>query len=273
MGKNFGKYFFYFLLLFTLVGCSNDGTENSKKEDPDVEDDQQTSTIDGDNEGESNEEEQAQGPESIVPSNSCDGIVLKKDEIIDGKQLSKCLMDTMLVAKTATYKLESSDGSNGLVDVQWDPLFSANFYSNDQQIIIKDNEGWIHNPEVGWVKESDPSVSSEEVAYQNAIKLARGVMSPEGITQYFAFVNNWKVIDKETVPDNETFIQTAWHLVPTEDPYSLDGITISDSHLYLADNFLIAYYVNSASVAGFTARNSNAFTGWGGEIEIPEPGM
>lgn len=273
MNKIWVKFSFYFLILFTLVGCSNSETNNSKKVDSDVEDNQQHSTVDGGNEGKLNEDEQAQGPENIVPSNSCEGIVLKEDEIIDGKQLSKCLMDTMLVAKTATYKLESSDGSNGMVDVQWDPLFSANFYSNDQQIIIKDNEGWIHTPEVGWIKESDQSVSSEQVAYQNAIKLARGVMSPEGITQYFAFVNTWKVLKKDAVPDNETFIQTAWHLVPTEDPYTFEGITISDSHLYLADNFLIAYYVNSASVAGFAARNSNAFTQWGGEIEIPEPGM
>ena len=266
MIKNWSKYLFCFILIFILVGCSNDGA----KEKPVVDDGQENPTVDDDNEGKSNEE---QGPESIVASNSCDGLVLKKDEIIDGKQLSKCLMDTMLVAKTATYKLESSDGLNGKIDVQWDPLFSANFPSKDQQIIIKDNEGWIHNPEVGWVKESDPSVGPEEIPYQNAIKIARAVMSPAGITQYFAFVNSWQVVEKEAVPDQEAFIPSAWHLVPTEEPYSLDGITISDSHLYLADNFLIAYYVSSASIAGFTARNSNAFTQWGGEIEIPEPGM
>ena len=268
MLKNWSKYLFGFILIFTLVGCSNEGNEAGSV------DGQENPTVNEESkgEGESNEE-QALVPVSIVPSNTCDGLVLKKDEIIDGAQLSKCLMDTMLVAKTATYKLESSDGLNGVIDVQWDPLFSANFHSKDQQIIIKDNEGWIHIPEVGWIKESDTSVSFDEIAYQNAITIARAVMSPEGITQYFALVNSWLVVDKEAVPDQDAFIPSAWHLVPTEDPYSLEGIMISDSHLYLADNFLIAYYVSSASIAGFTARNSNAFTQWGGEIEIPEPGM
>ncbi len=266
MLKHWSKYIFCFMLIFLLVGCSNEGNEAGS------DDGLENPTVDEESKGISNKKP-VQGPESIVPSNSCEGLILKKDEVVDGKQLSKCLMDTMLVAKTATYKLESSDGSNGVIDVQWNPLFSANFHSKDQQIIIKDNEGWIHNPEVGWVKESDPSVGPDEIPYQNAIKIARGVMSPEGITQYFSFVNSWQVVDKEAVPDQKAFIPSAWHLVPTEDPYTFDGITISDSHLYLADNFLIAYYANSAGVAGFTARNSNAFTQWGGEIQIPEPGM
>ena len=209
----------------------------------------------------------------IIAANTCKGLVLKKDEVIDGAKLSKCLMDTMLVAKTATYRSDTGTGSFGLIDVQWDPLFSASFHSDEQQLIIKENEGWIKTPESGWIKESDPNVAPEDVPLQNAIKLARVSMSPQGITQYFTFVNTWTVVEKETVPDQEAFLQTAWHLVPTEDPYNMQDVKISNSHLYLADNFLIAYYESTATIAGFSAKGINVFTQWGGEVNIPEPGM
>ena len=44
-------------MLFTLVGCSNDGPENSKKENLDIEGGQQNSTVSGDNEVKSKSKE------------------------------------------------------------------------------------------------------------------------------------------------------------------------------------------------------------------------
>ena len=249
-----------------MIGCSDSSKPSSDKEPP-----QEVQTpVATDDSTEPNEEDTVK---EIIAANTCEGLVLKKDEVIDGAKLSKCLMDTMLAAKTATYRSDTGTGSFGLIDVQWDPLFSASFHSDEQQLIIKENEGWIKTPESGWIKESDPNVAPEDVPLQNAIKLARVSMSPEGITQYFTFVNTWTVVEKETVPDQEAFLQTAWHLVPTEDPYNMQDVKISNSHLYLADNFLIAYYESTATIAGFSAKGINVFTQWGGEINIPEPGM
>ena len=249
-----------------LIGCS----ETSKPSDDSKPTEEEQKPVSTDDSTEPNKEPTI---EEIIAANSCEGLVLKKDEVLNGAQLSNCLMDTMLVAKTATYRSDTGTGSFGLIDVQWDPLFSASFHSNEQQLIIKDNEGWIKTPESGWIKESDPNVAPEDIPLQNAIKLARVSMSPTGITQYFTFVNTWTVVEKETVPDQEAFLQTAWHLVPTEDPYIMQDVKISNSHLYLADNFLIAYYESTASIAGFSAKGINVFTQWGGEVNIPEPGM
>ena len=262
------KKWLYLLLgsAFLFVGCS----EASKPADDHEPPEEVQNPVETDNPTKPNEEPSVL---DIIAANSCEGLVLKEDEVIDGAQLSKCLMDTMLVAKTATYRSDSDDGSYGLIDVQWDPLFSASFHSNEQQLIIKGDEGWIKTPESGWIKESDSSVAPEDIPLQNAIKLARVTMSPAGITQYFSFVNSWTVVGKESVPDEEAFLQTAWHLVPTEDPYKVQDLTISNSHLYLADNFLIAYYESTATIAGHSAKGRNIFTQWGGEINIPEPGM
>jgi hypothetical protein len=262
------KKLLYLLLgsAFIFVGCS-EASKSSNNNEPPQEVQNPVATDD------TTEPSEEPSVKEIIAANTCEGLVLKKDEVINGSQLSKCLMDTMLFAKTATYRSDSDDGSYGLIDVQWDPLFSASFHSNEQQLIIKDNEGWIKTPESGWIKESDPNVAPEDVPLQNAIKLARVTMSPAGITQYFTFVNSWTVIEKESVPDEEAFLQTAWHLVPTVDPYKVQDLTISNSHLYLADNFLIAYYESTATIAGHSAKGRNIFTQWGGEINIPEPGM
>ena len=57
MIKHWSKNVFCFILFFTLVGCSNEGTENSMEEGSVVEYEQGNASVDEDNEGESNEEQ------------------------------------------------------------------------------------------------------------------------------------------------------------------------------------------------------------------------
>lgn len=256
-GKGILQYGLLFMLCFIfLSACSKDegvSPDNSNQNKVEVQ-------------GDSKEETDSE-PE---PPAVCKGILLESNAVVEGRKLANCMMEMMLSVQTGSHRVESSDGTNSVVDFQWTPEFAMNVDAGDTTMVLKENTGWIKMPDGRWIEETDTAEDGDTIIAVNTLKLARAFSSPQMMTEYLALASSWKVLEETSVPAEDAFVDVAWKLVP-ESPIAMEGITLSNVELYMTDHYLGAYYIATATVAGISTTTSNTFIQWGEPVKIPEP--
>lgn len=272
---NFGKainhwrFLTFMLLMFTavvfLAACNKEQKNEPSSSEPIVEESVSTDKA----------EEEAESPENPPSDNAelvaCKGILFEDGDKIEGTRLADCMVEAILNAGTGTQRVNVSTGEQSIVQFQWNPDYSMHVESEQQSVVIQGDKGWMKQPGVGWVEEDDQSSDPDVVLATNIIKLTRVFAHPMMIRDYLAMSPTWIVVGEESVPDDEAFVDVAWHLVP-EGPVEMGGVTLTDVGLWITNNYLGAYYVTTGTFGGFTTTTSNTFIQWGKPVDIPKPG-
>ncbi|MFJ7936582.1 hypothetical protein [Sporosarcina sp. NPDC096371] len=258
------------LLSLLLASCQSTSPSNQSDEGGSDKGSHEVDTQGNEKENEVAKEEEEVEEITLDTPQSCEGIVFEIGRTIEGKKLAACMRDAMIAAGSGSHKVQTSTATSK-VDFNWTPDFSMHVETEDTAVILKGNYGWMKLPGSGWIEEKDNPLDVDEVIASNTIKLTRIFGNPEMISGNFRGSKTWRVVEQGAVPDEEAFVDTAWHLVP-EETIQMDGVVLTDIHLWLTSNYLGAYYIATASVAGISETTSNTFLQWGEPVEIPNPG-
>ncbi|WP_156761325.1 hypothetical protein [Microbacterium karelineae] len=209
------------------------------------------------------------GTETPAVPPECDGFLFAPDTQIDGRLLGDCMAAAMQLAGSGVQRVDASDGTSSLVEFAWDPDFSMSV-EGDQHVVVRGDDGWLHVPEVGWVK-SEPG--SEDPIVQQAtmiVELTRALGSPQVLAEFFATSPTWTLVEDAPVPAADAVADVAW-LIEPDSAMNLAGVELTDVELWLTTDHLGAYFVGTGTFGGVSTTTSNTFLEWGGDVEIPNP--
>lgn len=269
-----GRLLAWMLLLLAAVALLAACNQNSQNEPASSESaDGESVSTDKTNEGQEEDgEASAENPPiDHAELAACKGIVFKDGDKIEGTRLADCMVEAMMNAGTGTQLVKDSNGNHSIVHFQWNPDYSMYVEGPEQSVVIEGEKGWFQQPGLGWVEENDQSSDPDVVLATNIIKLTRVFAHPIMLRDYLAKSPTWTVVGQEPVPDQDAFVDVAWHL-EAEVPLEMMGVTLTDVDLWITNNYLGAYYASTGTAGGFTTTASHTFMQWGEPVEIPKPG-
>jgi hypothetical protein len=274
--KRLGGFLFITMTFsFFLVACAfsdNTGStelEQEKKEIGSVEGEQEKEN-EKEEDIESTEEETEPEKADSTEYEACKGILFSVGEEIDGRVLADCVVEAMLVQQTGTHIVKDESGITATVDFKWDPHFSLATHNDEFSVILKEDTGWMKTLDGRWIQEDPNSTHPETITANTIIQGYRVFADPRFIGEFLAMVNTWTVAGEEPVPDTDSFADKAWKLT-TDDVIDMEISVVSDLEFWITSDYLGAYFVATGTMGNVSARTSNTFTQWGGEVDIPEP--
>ncbi|WP_036689489.1 hypothetical protein [Paucisalibacillus globulus] len=276
--KRLGVFIFIVMTFFYfLVACASSDNTGSKELEQDK---KGTESVESKQEDESEEtkEEDIESTEEETESEkadtkeyaACKGILFSVGEEIDGRVLADCVIEAMLVQQTGTHIVKDESGITTTVDFKWDPHFSLATHNDEFSVVLKEDTGWMKTLDGRWIQEDPNSTHPETITANAVINGYRVFADPRFIGEFLAMVNTWTVAGEEPVPDADSFADKAWKLT-TDDVIDMEISVVSDLEFWITSDYLGAYFVATGTMGNVSARTSNTFTQWGGEVDIPEP--
>ncbi|MBL0887404.1 hypothetical protein [Myceligenerans indicum] len=215
------------------------------------------------------EQAQAAGPDQPAVS-ECDDVELRAGRTVSGQALGDCVAAAMVAVGSGVQRVESSDGTDDVVNFRWDPDYSMSIDGGDREVVVQGETGWVRFPGQGWVQADSSSTDPAVVMATGIVDLVRVFSDPRVMAAGLATSESWTVVGDENPPVDDADTTIAYLLTP-DTPMTMMGVAVSDFELYLRSNHLPAYAVGTGSFGGFSATTSNTFTQWGGAVEIADP--
>ncbi|GGA80301.1 hypothetical protein [Ornithinibacillus halotolerans] len=260
--KRLGVFSFIVMLLFTITACASSDSEDSKKEAMSEETKEEKK--------ESSEEESETAEDSSTEYETCKGLLLSVSQEIEGDALAECVVEAMLVQQSGTQIVKNDSGITTIVDFQWVPHFSLSASNGEYSVILRGDTGWMQTLDGRWVQEDLNSTHPETKTANVVIQGFRTFVDPRFIGELLGKVSSWTVVGEKIIPDKDAFTDVAWKLI-SDDVVDMEISTISDFELYITNDYLVAYFAATGTMGDISARNSNTFTQWGNEVDIPNP--